>query len=146
MQYNDINNNQQANTQDKVTFSLFQNANFHFQDAGREIIATGTIFTGKEQVFVNGNKISNKRNMKFSSTHDFVIEEDKYEIEFKMVNFLANEIDCILIKNGTHLKTLKFQPLKKPLVVCQIILAPLLIGMAIGSVVLGVAFLLAGAK
>ncbi|NRA62386.1 MAG: hypothetical protein HRU25_16095 [Psychrobium sp.] len=129
----------QATNHDNVTFTWSQGFRFHFEDDGREIIATGSAFTGKEEIFVNGENVSDKRTVKVSSTHHFTIDEDQYELEFHMVKILTSELDCILIKNGTHLKTLKFQAIKSPWDLLKSLLGGLLIGSVIGAVIGGVA-------
>ena len=129
----------QPTMHDNVTFSLFKGIRFHFEDEGREIVAAGAALSGKEEIFVNGKNVSDKRSMKASSTHYFIIGDDRYELEFHTVKILSSELDCILIKNGTHLKTLKFQAIKSQWDLLKSLLGGLLIGSVIGAVIGGVA-------
>jgi hypothetical protein len=80
---------------------------FEFEIDGYKIHTHGSAKSGKEQVYINDKKIAEKRSFKRKSILNFVLDENKYEIEFNMVSLLTGELHCSLIKNGTHIKTHK---------------------------------------
>ncbi len=93
--------------------SLRTGVEFFFNEAGCEIHAKGSSFTGKESIMVDGLLVSEKHSYGKHSIHQFKIDEDSYEIEFHTISIMKGILHCILIKNGTHVKTLKLQPFEK---------------------------------
>ena len=85
---------------------------FEFEIDEHKIHAHGSAKSGKELVYINDKKIAEKRSFGRKSILNFVLDENKYEIEFNMVNLLSGELHCSLIKNGTHIRTQK-KALKK---------------------------------
>ena len=83
-----------------------------FQDGDNQIVAWGGI-SGKERIELNGQVVSEKRNLfKRSCLHTFQAHDVLYEVEINAVNMMTGEIHFILIKDGVHVET-------KKLVICQ---------------------------
>jgi hypothetical protein len=91
-----------------ITFSIRKGINFYFEDGDNEIRAFGSTLSGKEIIYLNGEEVSNKRSMRFSSVHSFSAQKIEYEIEFSVADIMLGKVDCTLIKNKVHYKTLKF--------------------------------------
>jgi len=89
--------------------SLLAGLKFNFYDDDREIIAYSSSFSGKEIIYLNGINISEQRSFKVRSIHQLKVQEDDYEVEFNVTSFLKSKIECTLIKNGVHVKTIKLQ-------------------------------------
>jgi hypothetical protein len=83
-----------------------------FHDGDNHIVAWGGI-SGKERIELNGQVVSEKRNLfKRSCLHTFEDLGVLYEVEINAVNMMTGEIHFILIKEGVHVET-------KKLVICQ---------------------------
>ena len=95
---------------DKVTddITLSKGCSFEFQDGENTILTWGSVKSGREKVYLNGELIIERNNL-FSRKSYFVVQsgEDEYTIELNVANFWTGELHCILIKNGTHVRTLK---------------------------------------
>ena len=99
--------------QQSITSSIFKGINYYFQDGENEIRAKlfGFIFSRKEIIYLNEKEISNNRSMGVNSIHKFTIDNKKYEIEFSIISIISGQINCTLIKDGTHVRTLELNPL-----------------------------------
>jgi len=95
--------------QQPITSSISKGINFHFQDGDNQIRAFASMFSGKEVIHFNGQEVNAKRSMRRRSLHTFTIDNIQYEIEFFTASILLGHINCTLIKNGTHVQTLKYQ-------------------------------------
>ncbi len=81
---------------------------FTFTDGDNKIECWGSGFSGKEIVHLNGEKVSELRNMTSrESLHKFKQGECEYEVEFNMVSIITAELHCVLIKDGVHVATQK---------------------------------------
>ena len=102
------------NSESKVVAEVGYRDGYHFEYEidGYNIHVHCSAKSGKEQVFVDGKKIGEKRSFGRKSTMEFSLSGNTYEIEFNMVNLLTGELHCTLIKNDTHIKTYK-KALKK---------------------------------
>ena len=78
---------------------------FYFQDGDNQIACFGSYFTGKEEVFVNDELVSDKRNQKIASGHLFKHGKDDFEVRFEMRNILSGRLECSLYKNGQFIKS-----------------------------------------
>lgn len=79
--------------------SLSEEPWFIFRDGDRRIAANGSWFTGRERVLVNDSLISKKRSWNMTSNHQFIFEEDVYEVVFYLLISTGN-VKCFLTKNG----------------------------------------------
>lgn len=80
---------------------------FDFTDAGHNISVHCSSISGKESVFVDDNLVCEKRSFRRKSSMEFMLSDDKYEVEFNVVDMLKGETHCTLIKNDVHVKTIK---------------------------------------
>lgn len=71
---------------------------FYFQDGDDQIACFGAFFTGKEEVYINDELVSSKRNSKCVSTHTFNFAGCEYQIKFAMQNILTGRLECTLLK------------------------------------------------
>jgi len=78
---------------------------FYFQDGDNQIACFGSYFTGKEEVFINDELVSDKRNQKVASAHLFKHGEDDFKVTFEMRNILTGRLECSLYKNGQFIKS-----------------------------------------
>jgi len=104
-------NKNSVNVDDGVNYKT--GFNFIFSEEGNTIRAFGSAKSGKEQVFVNDNLMTEKRSFGRRSCLSFESNEHQYEVEFHMVNLFTGELHCTLIKDGVHVKTLKQSLAKK---------------------------------
>jgi len=80
--------------------SLISGIKFIFHEGGNEIGVVGSALSGKELVYVNGKIVSEKRSMNKSSTHQFRIDKDEYEIHFNVPEIMKGKVECSLTANG----------------------------------------------
>ena len=104
---NELDTIDKTSTEKVSKMTLKDGYEFYFFDAGYEIFAHGSSWSGKETVFLNDKEVSSIRNFGRRSVHHFNIEQDQYELEFNMVKMMRGELHCTLIKNGVHFKTQK---------------------------------------
>jgi len=99
--------------QQPITSSISKGINFHFQDGDNQIRANlfGFIFSRKEIIYFNEEEVSNYRSKGINSIHKFTINNAKYEIECSLINIISGQINCTLIKDCLHIKTLELNPL-----------------------------------
>jgi hypothetical protein len=103
---------------------------FIFRDGERQISAHGSAITGQEQIFVNGELISEKRSLSKTSEHQFTVNENIYKVIFFVPQILQGKMECSLIKDGQCIRVFKTSYKYKFRIVK--FLFGLLIGAAIG--------------
>jgi hypothetical protein len=81
--------------------------NFDFEDAGHVINVHCSSVSGKESIYLDGELVASKRSYRRKSSSKFAVNENKYEVEFNVVDMLKGETHCTLIKNDVHVKTIK---------------------------------------
>jgi len=79
---------------------------FYFQEGDNQIACFGSFVSGKEEVYVNDELVSVKRNLGFKGVHQFTIEDSAYSIVYELTNILSGKVKCSFLK-GT--KTLSLQ-------------------------------------
>ncbi len=79
---------------------------FVFRDGEREIVAHNS-FLSKESVFVNRKLVSQNRSLNRIGKHQFIFEDNEYEVIFNVLKISKGEMECSLIKNGTCLEKFK---------------------------------------
>ncbi len=84
--------------------SLLSGIRFVFFENENNIAIIGSAFSGKESVYFNGQVVSEKRNLKKNSKHQFTINNDEYEIEFTVPEIMKGKIECSLYINGRVIK------------------------------------------
>jgi hypothetical protein len=77
---------------------------FAFEIDGLRIQAGGSAFTGQEWVYLNGERISQRRNRSAICQHDFVRDGRQYRIEFEMIKGFQGALACRLYRDGTLCK------------------------------------------
>ena len=109
---------------DNVEVSLKAGAVFTFQLEEGLITYKCSPFSGKEEVLVNGETISQNHNFKLKSHHTFNIDDIEYEITFESKDLIKGNSECSLKKSGHLLKTYKLTHTKsayKPPAIFRII-------------------------
>lgn len=73
---------------------------FYFEHQGHDISVHGSAWSGKETIYVDNHPVSDKRNLtSFTGKHDFVIDNDKYEVGIKVLSLFSGTIEVTLICN-----------------------------------------------
>ena len=79
---------------------------FIFPDGEHTIQIWGSNLNGKEQVFLNGQLVSEQRSMKLNSAHTFTTPQGvRYEVLFGSPGLLKGVLTCTVTKNGVPVKT-----------------------------------------
>ena len=73
---------------------------WHFEDGDDDITVHATMF-GKEYIYINDVLVSEKLGLKFNGHHEFDSAGAEYAVDFKLLNFLTSNMDCLIYKNGT---------------------------------------------
>ena len=82
------------------TISAISGYWFYFQDGADEIAVFGSGWSGKEIVYFNDNEVSQCRNWKFESIHEFTKNSKHYKIVYTVVSMLSGEVKCSLFIDG----------------------------------------------
>ena len=144
-----LDNNSHSEATNKLDESTFKEAEFSFKKGmvfrfeelrhQIELIASG--FSGKESVYIDGKLVSSFRSFSRSTIHTFKINSVNYELELNTISILKGKLECSLIKEGVHLKTLKLNTIKssKTKLTYKFILAHFILGAVAGY---GIAYFL----
>ena len=114
------------------SFSITNGFSFAFKEGNTEITAGGSVFTGKEYVYVNDDLVSQKKSYSKNSKHPFAFDNNNYEIQFLVTNILKGRMECSLLKNDKLIKKYKMDSNYKFNIFR--LLAYLILGAAYGSV------------
>lgn len=71
---------------------------FYFQEGDNQIACHGSYFTGKEEIYLNDDLVSSKRNFGFKGVHQFDIKGDQYSVIYELSNLLSGKITCTFMK------------------------------------------------
>ena len=98
---------------DKLTNKIMENTKntdswlggiwFYFSDGDRSIIFHMDSFSGRETIFVDGTKVSQKRSWRLLSEHVFNYQGDSFEVTFQMLSYLKGIWKVDVLKNGVLL-------------------------------------------
>jgi hypothetical protein len=77
---------------------------FYFQEGDDQIACFGN-FTGKEEVYINDELVSSKRNFGFKSVHQFEIQARQYSVIFDVINPLIGKVECSFLKGRKNIAT-----------------------------------------
>lgn len=83
---------------------------FYFKAGDNQIACFGSFFTGKEDVYVNDELVSSKRNFGFKSAHEFEIEGVKYRVVYDLVNLITGKVECSFFKGRKSLASQSQSP------------------------------------
>jgi len=78
---------------------------FYFQDGDDQIACFGSYFTGKEEVYINDELVSDKRSINVTSQHQFELSGNTFNVKFEMLNILTGRLQCSLFKNKKLVKS-----------------------------------------
>jgi hypothetical protein len=78
---------------------------FYFQEGDNQIACFGSFFSGKEDVYINDDLVSTKRNFGFKSVHKFEFEGTKYSVIYELKNAISGKLDCSLLKGNMQIAT-----------------------------------------
>ena len=84
----------------KNTDSLWGGLWFYFSDGDRSIIIHGANFSGRETIFIDGTKVSQKHSWRIATEHVFNYQGDSFEVMFKTLNILKGLLKVDVVKNG----------------------------------------------
>jgi len=98
---------------DKLTNKIMENTKntdswlggiwFYFSDGDRSIIFHMDSFSGRETIFVDGTKVSQKLSWRLLSEHVFNYQGDSFEVTFQMLSYLKGIWKVDVLKNGVLL-------------------------------------------
>ena len=98
---------------DKLTNKIMENTKntdswlggiwFYFSDGDRSIIFHMDSFSGRETIFVDGTKVSQKRSWRLLSEHVFNYQGDSFEVTFQMLSIWKGLYKVDVLKNGVLL-------------------------------------------
>ncbi len=85
---------------------------FVFNINNEIIRAGGAMFSGSEYVYLNDKLISQTKTQRTVSSHEFVINNENYRIEFEIMNKLTGILCCRLYINDNQERVMVTTPLK----------------------------------
>jgi len=85
---------------------------FVFNINNDEIRAGGSMFSGSEYVYLNDKLISQTKTQDTLSSHEFIINNENYRIEFEIINKLTGVLCCRLYINNNQKRVMVATPLK----------------------------------
>ena len=65
--------------------------------------AEGSYWTGREQVWLDGEVVSKKWNYRLSSSHCFMRNGERYKVAFKMKNLFTGKVEIAAYRNDALL-------------------------------------------
>ena len=71
---------------------------FYFQQGDNQIACFGSYFSGKEEVYINDELVSSKRNFGFKSAHEFELEGSTYRVIYAVLNPFTGKIEFASLK------------------------------------------------
>lgn len=130
----ELNKSQNDSQYKDAEFSFKKGMTFRFEDLQHQIVLNASAFSGKESVYIDGKLISDFRSFSRSSIHTFKINSINYELELNTISILNGKLECSLIKEGVHLKTLKLNTVQssKTKLTFKFILANFILGAVAG--------------
>lgn len=78
-------------------------------DGEKTLRAWGSFYTGKEIIYLDEHVVSEQRNMRKDSTHNFVDEGNTYQVQYHMINQISGKLECRFYKNQVLLKALSME-------------------------------------
>jgi hypothetical protein len=78
---------------------------FYFQQGDNQIACFGSFFSGKEEVYINDELVSSKRNFGFKSVHEFELEGIKYHVNYHIINQFTGRVECSFLKGRKAIAT-----------------------------------------
>jgi len=120
-----------------VEVSFRDGAIFRFIIDDNEILYKCSPFSGRETVELNNEMVSETKNFKLRSSHNFTINSNMYEISFESKNLLKGDSECTLKSEGKIIQAYRLQYIKppKPSVIIRIL--PIILGLLVG---IGISF------
>jgi len=86
---------------------------FIHHDGSNTIQVWGSCLSGKEEIYLNNELVSEQRNIKLQSAYCFEDNnKQKYEVELKTLNLMNGSLKCIIKKDGAVLKTFRTKYVK----------------------------------
>ncbi|MBE0377969.1 hypothetical protein PPRY_a0574 [Pseudoalteromonas prydzensis ACAM 620] len=115
---------------------------FYFQDGDDQIACFGSYFTGKEEVYINDELVSEKRSINVTSKHQFELSGNTFNVKFEMHNILTGRLECSLYKNKKLVKSLEqttlfSNPKKSALFIAGCFVVGFTVGYIISTLALG---------
>jgi len=72
---------------------------YYFDDEGDEIVARCSSWSGMETIYINGEKVSQHRNLGFNSKHKFAHGGSHYQVIFIVSGMMKGALECLLLKD-----------------------------------------------
>ncbi|WP_111979452.1 hypothetical protein [Algibacillus agarilyticus] len=98
---------------DKVEFSVKNGMSFTFNDEGNVVVYKANSLSGKESVIVNDQVVSESKNYKKHSTHQFEYNEKNYTIELIVNSLIKGDVTCNFSVENKLITAYKLNYIKK---------------------------------
>lgn len=90
-------------------FNLLRNGFwFYFSHNNHEIAAHASGMTGRESVYVDDSKVSEKISWRFTSDHQFELDGHHYRVEFSVKSAWRGQLVCNFYVDGVMLESTEF--------------------------------------
>lgn len=86
------------------TISFVTGMWFVFDHAGTQIALWASTLTGREEVYVAGQKVSDARRLRFTSAHRFTHDGSEYSLDLNVVSHWSCKYACTLRRDGVPLE------------------------------------------
>src|SRR5690242_11548584 len=73
---------------------------FVFHHGGHHIALWIASFTGREELYLDGALVAKRRKFETASTHELVVGDARYSVEFRTRDLRRGVFDCVLRANG----------------------------------------------
>jgi len=88
---------------------------FVFDHAGTQIALWASTLTGKEELYVAGQKVAQARRLRFASAHPFTLDGVEYSVDLSVVSHWSCKYRCTLAREGVALESQMTQFSRSPL-------------------------------
>jgi hypothetical protein len=88
---------------------------FVFDVEGTQVALWASALTGKEELYVAGQKVSEARRMRRTSAHRFTLEGAEYTLDLGVVSQLRCKYACTLLRDGVAVQRQVTQYKRSPL-------------------------------
>jgi hypothetical protein len=87
--------------------SALQGLWFVFHHAGHHIALWISSFTGREELYLDGALVAERRKIALTSSHEFTVGETRYVVELSTRKMRRGVFDCVLRANGVSVAALE---------------------------------------
>jgi hypothetical protein len=80
---------------------------FVFHHAGHQLALWVSSFTGKEEFYLDGSLVAERRKISLTSAHEVVAGGIKYSLKLSTRNLRRGMFECVLYENGSQVAALE---------------------------------------